>query len=97
MVHVVSRHPDQAGEPAWCPMCSEESQRMFFPPRLMARSKPGSFKFDGAKMNPWDDRIAHLKNVEDTQGSAGLRKVAGEVGTNLFNATLNYKKKNYAS
>jgi len=93
----IERRVDQSGWPERCPVCDEWMRRVFYAPRLLARSKPGGFRFEPGKMNPWDDRIAHLKNVEDTQGSAGLRKVAGEVGTNLFNATLNYKKKNYAS
>jgi hypothetical protein len=70
--------------------------RIYTAPALLNRSKPGSFKWYPEKMNAWDDRIAHLKEVEEKKGGAGLREVRKQVGEQLYHGTLNYKKQEYS-
>lgn len=67
---------------------------MFFPPRLLGRQKPGSFKWDKGKLNGWDDRVATLRQKE-SEGTESLKKFKGDIGNELFNATLTYKKRAY--
>jgi hypothetical protein len=70
-------------------------RRIFSPPALMNRSKPGSFKWYPEKMDSWADRVQHLKEVENKEGTAGLRKVRKQVGETLYNKSLKYKKDNF--
>jgi len=85
----------QSGSTMSCPKCGKDMRRVFYAPRLLNRQKPGSFVFKPEKMNAWDDRLAHLKDVENKGGTPGLRKAKEQVGAQLFNATLAHKKANY--
>jgi hypothetical protein len=91
----LERPVSMAGLPEMCSWCGEEMRRIFYAPRLLGRSKPGSFRQDAGKLNAWDDRLAHLREVEGKWGSAGLRKVRKEVGETLYNKTLSHKKDRY--
>lgn len=71
-------------------------RRIFYAPRLLNRQKPGSFVYNPKTMNGDDDRLAHLRDVEQKGGTAGLRKVRSDIGESLYHQVLNHKKENYA-
>lgn len=87
----MSRSSDGCG----CFNCAAPMRRIFTPPALLNRQKPGSFKWRPDKLDAWDDRLAHLKTIEEKQGAKGLRAVRKEVGATLYNQTLDHKKANY--
>jgi putative FmdB family regulatory protein len=96
MVEEVLRSISQSSNGLGCFNCANPNmRRIFHAPAVMNRQKPGSFKWSPEKMNSWDDRVAHLKEVENKDGTAGLRKVRKEVGEVLYNKTLSHKKENY--
>lgn len=86
----------RAGDLCACSVCGEQMERVFYPTAMLGRQKPGSFRFDRCKVNAWDDRLAHLRDVEQTQGAEGMRKVKDQVGGYLYNTTLAHRKQNYA-
>lgn len=93
----MERPVDRAGDPAWCPECSGEMRRMFFPPKLLGRSKPGSFRFDPKKMDADDDRLAHARHVEEKYGASGLRQLFNDVGPHYYKEIQDHRKERYVN
>jgi len=71
-------------------------QRVFYPPRVLARAKPGSFQWDKGKLNAMDDRLAGFRHAE-AQGSQALRTLRENFGEQTYQATINHRKDTYAS
>jgi hypothetical protein len=94
MVEVVSRPMEKSGDPAWCSICGEPLQRMFFPPKLMNRQKPGSFaQKQKSDWNAWDSKVAALKLAEENgEPKSKLKEIFGKT----YDMALSYKKEKYA-
>ena len=91
----VERPIERSGDLAACPVCNQTMRRLFFAPRLFNRAKPGTFKHHPDKLDAWDDRLAHLKNLEQTSTPAQMRQFKSEVGDALWNETLAHNKQVY--
>lgn len=94
-VEAVLRPVSECSSGYGCFNCGASMIRIYSAPAVLNRSKPRGFKFEPQKMNAWDDRIAHLRDVEEKKGSVGLREAKRNLG-NLFNQTLRSKKDRYA-
>lgn len=94
IVTEVERPVEYAGLAAACPVCNGEMRRIFHAPRLLGRSKPGSFTWERGKLNGWDDRLATLREVEN-RGPQAMQKFRQDIGP-LYDMTLKYKKERYA-
>lgn len=91
----LERPIEHASLPAACPICNEAMRRIFYAPAMLNRQKPGTFRWDKCKLDAWDDRLAHLKDVEEKKGTEGLREVRTQVGEQLWHETLAHKKERY--
>jgi hypothetical protein len=90
----VSKPIFMAGETAVCPICNEEMRRIFFPPRVLNRSKPGSFRWDKGKMNAMDDKLAGLRLAE-SQGPEKVHELTQAFGSTAIYEVIQHKKQNY--
>lgn len=77
-----------------CPNCRAAMARVFSPPALLGRSKPGGWKFDPATGNGWDSRLAAMRRSE-SEGAAATREAKKNWGR-AWDATLRYKKEKFA-
>lgn len=68
--------------------------RIYSAPAVLGRRKPGTFRFEPQKMNPWDDRVAHMRDLE-SRGPEKMREFKKAIGPKLYNATLKYRKEKY--
>lgn len=93
----VERDVDQCAEPAACPECAEPMRRIFTPPALLGRQKPRGFKFDVRKMDAWDDRLHHMRWLENTGDKKKQHEFQKAMGPRLYNQILQHKKERYAS
>jgi putative FmdB family regulatory protein len=96
IVTQVERPVSLAGEAAACPVCGQDMRRLFYAPKLLNRSKPGTFKHDRCKLDGWADRVATLRNIEEKQGSRALENFRKNCGETLYNQSLQYRKEHYA-
>ena len=84
--------------PAACPDCGGEMRRIFTAPKLLGRQKPGSFRHDKGKLNGWDDRLQHMRTLEDSRKSDSkqkLREFETAIGPQLAGAIKTYKRERY--
>ena len=85
---------EMCGSSASCSICFEPMRRLFSF-AVLNRKKSGVFRHDPCKLDAWDDRLAHLKAVENTDGPNGMRRVRAEVGEQLWHETLQHKRERY--
>ena len=87
---------DLAGSVMHCSFCGKEMRRLYYPPRLLGRQKPGSFaNKPKAHWNAMDSKLAALKLAE-SKGTDHLREAYRGFGSTA-KMVLDYKKKEYAS
>jgi len=82
--------------PETCPLCNGDMRRVFHAPRLLNRSKPVSFRWDKAKLDAWDDRLAGFKHAED-KGPNHLADLRKSFGEQIYRQVLAHKKERYVN
>lgn len=94
IVNDVDRPAALAGEPAACPICSNDMRRLFFPVPMLNRQKPGMFKWEKSKLDQDADNLAALRAAE-SQGPQKMREMRKAFGDGIYNKTLQYRKREY--
>ena len=96
LTNQVERPMERAGDSAACPVCNEDMKRIFYAPKMLARHKPGSFRWDKGKLNAMDDRLAGFRHAE-SQGPQALKALRKNFGEQVYQATKQHRKDNYGS